>query len=201
MASLLGEVFISHGFDVRTAQDVAQARREIDRFDPDMLLLDVSLGDGPTGIHLAHAIHLSRPDIAMLVFTRHADLHSATREGLELPPGVGLLRKDLVSDRDYLVEAVEEVLREHGDAVTDSGKAPDLFEFLGANGSRVLRLLAEGYDNDEIAVRCKVSRKTIERWIEQVYRDLHIGTKGVLNPRVEAARRFYLAVGVPHAQK
>jgi DNA-binding NarL/FixJ family response regulator len=160
-----------HGFLVRTATDVSQARREIDAFDPDMLLLDVSLGEGPTGVHLAHAIRLSRPDIAILVFTSQADVASANNDGLGLPPGVGLLRKHLVSNQAYLIE------------------------------SRTLRLLAEGYDNDEIARRCGVSRKTVERWIEQVYRDLGIETKGLLNPRVAAARRFFLSVGIPSTRE
>jgi DNA-binding NarL/FixJ family response regulator len=201
MSSLLADVLTEHGFMVRTAADVSQARREIDTFDPDMLLLDVSLGDGPTGIHLAHAMRLSRPDIAILVFTSQTDVSSATTDGLGLPPGVGFLRKHLVSDQAYLIEAMEKVLHEQADPVTDQREAEDVFAFLGANGSRTLRLLAEGYDNEEIAKRCGVSRKTVERWIEQVYRDLGIDTRGTLNPRVTAARRFFFAVGVPGAKE
>jgi DNA-binding NarL/FixJ family response regulator len=197
MSSLLADVLTGYGFNVRTAADVSQARQEIDDFDPDMLLLDVSLGDGPNGIHLAHAMRLSRPDIAILVFTRHTDIASATNDGLELPPGVGFLRKHLVSDQAYLIEAMEKVLREQEDFVTEEQKTVDAFAFLGANGSRTLRLIAEGFDNEEIARRCGVSRKTVERWIEQMYRDLGIDTKGLLNPRVAAARRFFFAVGVP----
>jgi len=177
MSSLLADVISGHGFTVRTASDVARARREIDAFDPDMLLLDVSLGEGPTGIHLAHSMRLSRPDIAILVFTRHADIASATTDGLALPSGVGFLRKHLVSDQAYLIDAMEKVLREQNDLVAEDKKTEDVFAFLGSNGSRALRLLAEGYDNDEIARRCDVSRKTVERWIEQIYRDLGIDTK------------------------
>lgn len=201
MSSLLADVLFEHGFTVRTAVDVAQARREINAFDPDVLLLDVSLGEGPTGIHLAHAMRLSRPDIAILVFTGHSDIASVTTDGLALPPGVGLLRKHLVSDKAYLIEALEKVLREEGNLVKKVEEAEDAFAFLGFNGSRALRMLAAGYDNEEIALRCTVSRKTVERWIEQIYRDLGIDTKGSLNPRVAAARRFFFAIGVPGTEK
>jgi DNA-binding NarL/FixJ family response regulator len=201
MSSLLDDVLTEYGFAVRTAADVAQARTEIDSFDPDMLLLDVSLGDGPTGLHLAHAMRISRPDIAILVFTRYTDIESATFDGLALPPGVGFLRKHLVSDQAYLIEAMEKVLSEQRDPLTEQRNHEDVFAFLGVNGSRALRLLAEGFDNEEIARRCGVSRKTVERWIEQVYRDLGIDTKGLLNPRVAAARRFFFAVGVPGAKE
>jgi DNA-binding NarL/FixJ family response regulator len=200
MSSLLAQVLTEHGFAVRAATDVAQAREEIDAFDPDLLLLDVSLGDGPTGLHLAHAMRLSRPDIAILVFTSQSDQSIA--DGLALPQGVGFLRKHLVSDQAYLIEAMEKVLCDQGDQGGTSGgrgDAKDVFAFLGVNGSRTLRLLAEGFDNEEIARRCGVSRKTVERWIEQVYRDLGIDTRGFLNPRVAAARRYFFAVGVPGA--
>jgi DNA-binding NarL/FixJ family response regulator len=197
MSSLLTDVLTDHGFMVRTAADVAHARQEIDSFDPDMLLLDVSLGEGPTGIHLAHAMRLSRPDIAILVFTSQTDVARVTRDGLGLPPGVAFLSKHLVNDQAYLIEAMENVFREQADPIPVQRENDDVFAFLGANGSRTLRLLAEGYDNEEIARRCGVSRKTIERWIEQIYRDMGIDTKGSLNPRVAAARRFFFAVGVP----
>ena len=200
MATLLADVLTGHGFAVRTAAEVSAARRAIDAFDPDMLLLDVSLGEGPTGIHLAHAMRLSRPDIAILVFTRHTDIASATTDGMAFPPGVGFLRKHLVSDQAYLIEAMEKVLGEQDNVVTEDRGAEDFFAFLGSSGSRALRLLAEGYDNEEIARRCGVSRKTVERWIEQIYRDLGIDTRGTLNPRVAAARRFFFAVGVPVAE-
>jgi DNA-binding NarL/FixJ family response regulator len=199
MSSLLTDVLTDHGFMVRTAADVSHARQEIESFDPDMLLLDVSLGEGPTGIHLAHSMRLARPEIAILVFTSQTDVARATPDGLALPPGVGFLSKHLVNDRAYLIDAMENVFREQADLVTEQRAPEDVFAFLGINGSRTLRLLAEGYDNEEIARRCGVSRKTVERWIEQMYRDLGIDTKGSLNPRVVAARRFFFAVGVPGA--
>jgi DNA-binding NarL/FixJ family response regulator len=199
MSSLLADVLTEYGFAVRTAPNVAKAREEIDEFDPDLLLLDVSLGDGPTGLHLAHAMRLSRPDIAILVFTSQTDI--ASPDGLALPRGVGFLSKHLVNDEAHLIEAMEGVFREQAELVPEQHEGEDVFAFLGVNGSRTLRLLAEGYDNEEIARRCGVSRKTVERWIEHVYRDLGIDTKGLLNPRVAAARRFFFAVGVPGASE
>ena len=197
MSSLLVDVLSDHGFLVRTAANVPHARQEIESFNPDMLLLDVSLGEGPTGIHLAHSIRLSHPDIAILVFTGQTDVARDMPDGLGLPAGVGLLSKHLVNDQKYLIEAMENVFREQVEPLSNRPDNADVFAFLGANGSRTLKLLAEGFDNDEIARRSGVSRKTVERWIEQVYRDLGIDTKGTLNPRVAAARRFFLAVGVP----
>lgn len=197
MASLLAESLRGSGFEVDTAADVAEARRQIEDFDPDMLLLDISLGDGPTGVHLAHAVHLTRPDIAMLFLTRHPDAVSASREGLDLPPNVGFLRKHLVNDQSYLLEAIEKVFAERAAEVRQDARPEVAFGGLSEQSQRVLRLLAEGFNNAQIAIRCDASVKSVERWIDRIYKDLGIDTKGDMNPRVEAARQYYLTVGVP----
>ena len=57
---------------------------------------------------------------------------------------------------------------------------------------------AQGYNNAEIALRCGLSTKSTERWIERVYKELGIESRGALNPRVEAARRYYLSAGISH---
>jgi hypothetical protein len=41
-----------------------------------------------------------------------------------------------------------------------------------------------------------MSTKSVERWIERIYADLGITSGGAINPRVEAARRYYLIAGI-----
>lgn len=41
--------------------------------------------------------------------------------------------------------------------------------------------------------------RDLGRWIDRLYRNLGIETKGETIPRVEATRRHFLAVGVPGA--
>jgi hypothetical protein len=42
----------------------------------------------------------------------------------------------------------------------------------------------------------KLSIKSVERWIETIYRELKIDAKSGINPRVEVARRYYLIAGI-----
>lgn len=49
-APLIEQSLLAQGFDVRTAPDAAQALAEADRFAPDAALIDISLGDGPSGL-------------------------------------------------------------------------------------------------------------------------------------------------------
>lgn len=196
MASLLAESLAAANFKVETALDAGKARRAIDRFDPDILLLDISLGDGPSGVHLAHAVNETRPDIAILILTKHPDAKSATADGLDLPPNVGFLRKHLVNDVSYLVTAIEKVLTDRYAEVRQDEPLTSPIAQLGSQATKVLNLVAQGYNNAEIASRMNLSVKSVERWVETIYRELKIDSKGAINPRVEAARQYYLIAGI-----
>lgn len=196
MASLLAKSLTEISFQVEIASDAAKARKAIDRFDPDLILLDISLGDGPTGIHLAHAVRQTRPDIGILILTKHPDAKSATADGLDLPVGVGFLRKHLVNDVSYLLKAIELVLSDQSDQVRQDLPAQSPLAQLGPQALKILALVAQGYNNTEIAVRMKLSIKSVERWIETIYKELKIDSKSNINPRVEAARRYYLIAGI-----
>jgi DNA-binding NarL/FixJ family response regulator len=60
----------------------------------------------------------------------------------------------------------------------------------------VWALIAQGYNNTEIAARMNLSVKSVERWIETIYRELGFDSQAKINPRVEAARQYYLIAGI-----
>lgn len=199
LAALVVTALRNAGFEVASASDVESARSLIDTFDPDMAMLDISLGNGPTGIHLAHALSISRPDIAILFLTRHPDAASASAEGLQVPAGAGFLRKHMVNDTRYLLDAIEAVFANRANEVRHDGVPGKGLDGLSAQATIVLRYLAEGCSNAEIARRCNFSIKSVERWIDTVYAELGIRKDAEVNQRVEAAKRYFLAVGIPPA--
>ena len=201
MASLLAESLRAANFIVQTVPDAATARKAIDLFDPDILLLDISLGDGPSGVHLAHAVHETRADIAILILTKHPDAKSATADGLELPPNTGFLRKHLVNDMSYLLNAIEKVLSDQHAEVRQDEPVTNALAPLGKQAMKVLKLVAQGYHNAEIASRMNLSVKSVERWTEVIYRELEIESNGAINPRVEAARKYYLIAGISQRER
>lgn len=197
MASLLAQALTAAGFDVAVAGDVLDARARIRAFDPDAVLLDVNLGDGPSGLDLAHVLHEQRPDIAIIVLTKYADPRVAGDLQGALPSTCGFLRKDMVTDSDYLLGAINSVLADRPtDARHDlAGARP--FAQLSDKQLETLRLIAMGYTNDHIAQIKGTSRSTVERWSVEIFRELGIDTRGHVNPRVEAVRQFIAAAGVP----
>ena len=131
-----------------------------------------------------------------MILTKHPDAKSATSDGLDLPPNVGFLRKHLVNDISYLLNAIEKVLTDRHSEVRQDQPVTSPIAQLSSQAIKVLALVAQGYNNTEIATRMDLSIKSVERWIETIYRELNIDSKGAINPRVEAARQYYLIAGI-----
>ena len=197
MASLLAEVLESHEFEVQTAGDVLSALTAIRKFDPDVALIDISLGDGPNGWDLAQVLTRQRPDIALLFLTKHPDQRTAGLANQDLPAGCGFLRKDLVQDTGYLIDCIESVLADRGDVIRDDRDPAKPLAGLSIKQLQVLRLMAMGYTNPAIARNMNIATSSVERWIVDIFRTMSIDTKGDLNPRVEAIRIFIASASLP----
>lgn len=195
LASLVKKSLTSEGFIVETAMSAAEGRRKVTSFDPDLVLLDLALGSGPSGVHFAHALTEKRPDVAILVLTKYPDAQSATSDGVDLPSEVGFLRKQLVSEPDQLVAAIEQVLADRASEVRQDKNTRTAFPRLPDKGLVVLRLLADGHSNQEIAKRAELSVKSVERWLERIYREMELDTDGSVNLRVAAVRRYLKETG------
>lgn len=197
MGSLLVEALSGHGFVVHHASNVREARAAVTSFDPDGVLLDISLGDGPSGLDLGHVLAAQRPDIALIFLTRHPDPRTAGFELGELPPGAGFLRKDRVRDTGYLLASIDAVMANSPQQAQHRLDADEPLAALSAKHLDVLRLMSAGYTNERIAQIKGVAQSTVERWSVEIFRDLGIDTKADVNPRVEAVRRFIAAAGMP----
>lgn len=197
MSSLLADVLTAVGFEVDVASNVLDARESVRAFDPDLALLDISLGGGPSGLDLAVVLHASRPDIALIFLTKHPDRRTAGLDGADVPPGAGFLRKDMVTDTEYLLEAIESVLTEQASKVRHDLDPNRPLARLTSRQVDVLHLAAQGLTNAAIAREGHVSERSVEMQMHAIFRAFGIAAHGDLNPRVEAIRHYIAAAGMP----
>jgi DNA-binding NarL/FixJ family response regulator len=196
LASLMVEVLRGAGFDVAHVTSAVAARELIDDLDPDAALVDVHLGSGPSGLHLAHVIARTHPHVGVLLLSRFADLGAAGLDGFALPPGSQFIPKDRIVDTDVLLAAVDAVLAGRSNpAADDPARGP--LRALSRAQLAVLRLAASGLNNAAIAARRSTSERSVEQHLQAVYTALGIEHGGDLNPRVEAVRRYIEAAGMP----
>jgi DNA-binding NarL/FixJ family response regulator len=176
---------------------IADARVILERADIDVLLLDVRLPDG-NGIELlARPGRPERPAIILLSSFRNRQyVAAAIRFGAQ-----GFLLKS--TPLPELVEAIRRVAA--GGSIFSAEQLRDAqsgYVALTTREREILALMLQGKSNDEIAVRLKVSRKTVEVHLSRLYSrfgaigrvDLalrvdHEGWLEIETNRMEAARQ------------
>jgi DNA-binding NarL/FixJ family response regulator len=180
---------------VGEARSAEEALEMAPRLRPDLVLLDIDL-PGMTGIEAVRELAPRLPEtriVMLTVSTDRRDLLDAVRHG-----AFGYLTKDLSGEA--LLRAVRGIRRGdlpmsrvHAALVVDhlartgrsgSSAADEVGGLLSAREQEVLRLLAEGMTDREIASALAISPRTVESHVSSVLRKL-----GVRN-RAEAAQRY-----------
>ena len=161
---------------VGEASTAAQAVEQTRALEPDVVLLDVRLGE-ENGFTVCREIQKLERDVKVLVLTSFADDHvvvEAISAGAD-----GYLLKEV--NRDALVSAIEKVAS--GQSVLDPavtgrvfGKVQSLMQKPGGNKlsllsnqeRKVLALVAEGKTNKEIAAVMGLSDKTVKNYFSNI---------------------------------
>lgn len=159
-----------------------EALAQVENLQPDVLLLDLNL-PGTDGIDVANFLRMRHPEIRVVALTIYDDEHhvlEAVKAGM-----VGYLLKDIGPDE--LVAAIRAVAR--GEAVIQPRVAgrflqgfaklaraagPNNLPHLTEREIEVLRLVAKGYSNKDIAVHLFISQKTVKNHMTNILHKLEI---------------------------
>lgn len=200
---LLGRTLQSLGAEeVRDCPSSAEALKLVpSAFRPDLAILDLDLGTGPTGVDLAYGLRRSLPALAVIILSSYSDprLLGANRE---LPSGASYLSKREVADVESLrtvIDAVISVPLGRRSAAPEA-RAGD-GRRLSDNQVEVMRLIAEGYSNAEIARRRMLTEPAVEKAVARLIRqlDLHPGRED--NPRVLITQAYFALIGATQVRR
>jgi DNA-binding NarL/FixJ family response regulator len=151
--------------------DGAEAVQRALEDDVDLAVVDITM-PRMTGLHAARELHRRRPELKILMLSMHQNeryLYEALNAGAD-----GYVLKS-VADRD-LVEAIRATMR--GEKFVYPGAMTPLIEDvlrrarhdepvqespLSPREQEVVKLVAEGYTNKQIAETLVISEKTVER--------------------------------------
>jgi len=196
MASLISSALEKADFKVVTSANVVEARKAIEKFDPDVALIDISLGDGPTGIDLAKIIRQTRPDIGVLILTRHPDSRTAGAAE-NIPEGCGFLRKETVGDTQHLLRSIESVLSDSSSSVRQDLDPDRPLARLTTKQIELLRMVAQGLTNSQISLNLQISSSAVEQRLGLIFKNLDVADIDGVSPRAEAMRIFITHAGLP----
>jgi len=150
---------------------------------PDVILMDVRLPD-ESGVEACRRIRAADPGIRVLMLTSYSDdeaIFSSIIAGAS-----GYMLK--VIEADQLYQAVESVSQ--GKSLLDptlskavvervrqisEGKTSEWgIEALGARESEILKLIADGLTNKEIAERVCLSEKTVRNYVSSIFQKIDV---------------------------
>ena len=184
------------GFVVTAVENARGAIRVFEDVDPDVLVADISLGAGPNGVELATILRAHAPYLGVVFLTNHTSLDPV--EGVAPPDNVAFVHKGSVTNPSELRRAIESALSDSREGLVISSRpGDDPMSRLSSLQMSVLRQLAEGWSNAEIAQQRGTTTRSVERLISRMFDALGISDDGKHSVRVEAARIYCQAFGVP----
>lgn len=182
----------SLGFDVISAGTAAHALALAKTTPPAVAMLDIHLGRGPNGIDVAHALRKQQPDVGIVMLTSLDDPR-LIGEHRGLPRGAVYLPKQSVRSVDEYRHAIALATDvKSWQAAEVSGGA---FRALTSNQIELLRLVAAGHTNAEIAEAHGQREKSVESAVTRLVRDLGMSAQGG-RVRLELAKRYFSGLGI-----
>jgi DNA-binding NarL/FixJ family response regulator len=167
---------------VAEAGTVAQALAAARRFEPDLVVMDVRLPDG-SGIEACREIRAEYPATRIVMLTSYPDEEAVLSAILAGASGYLLKQirgRDLVNALEavgrgdsLLDPAVTERVLERVRRIANGGERDELSD-LTAQERKILRLIAEGKTNKEIAAEVFLSDKTVKNYVSSILSKLNL---------------------------
>jgi DNA-binding NarL/FixJ family response regulator len=179
--------------------DAEEALQKIPLVKPNVVLMDINLGEGESGIDCVRQLKPQNPEILFMMCTIYEE-DEKIFEALKAGANGYILKKTAPAK---LLDALRE-LHEGGAPMSSqiARKVVNAFQgrtspdtanattvktisLLSNRENEILELLAQGMLYKEIAARLFISQETVRKHVYHIYEKLHV------NNRVEAINKFY----------
>lgn len=183
---LISNALEQQGFRVSSCDNAAAAIDLVRSIEPHVLVSDLDLGKGATGLDLMRLVNREFPWVGLVAISAHST-SMLVGEG-SLPEGTPYLVKSAIKDLSEIGAAIQLTLSElAGDKQEKSkdDKQAGVF-FVTQAQAETLRLLAQGLTNQSIAEVRGTSLRAAETIIGRTYLSLGLSRESKRNNRVEA---------------
>jgi DNA-binding NarL/FixJ family response regulator len=188
ICSIIAEILEAEGWVVAQTGDALSAITAVKSTSASLVIADIDLGMGPTGIDVVQRARADNPSIGVVFITNLADPRITGKGWNTIPSDASYIIKTDISSTSALRAAVTEAL----DSRTAGARPPvaeTATQSLSNTQIGVLKLVSEGLTNDEIAT----ARSTTVRAVERLLSRMMIAANIAPGPsaRVQLARLYW----------
>ena len=187
LCSIIAEILESEGWAVTKAHDALAALTAVRETEPSLVVVDIDLGIGPTGIDVVQRVRADFPTVGVVFITNLADPRITGKGWDSIPQDASYIVKTELNSTNALREAVSSALSS-GQALRQMVEHEPV-RALSNSQIAVLTLVSAGKSNDEIAAERGTSVRAVERMIGRM-----IDAAGIPagpSARVQLARLYW----------
>ena len=189
----LSELIHQKGFNLVGSVDNAEEALILQQLHkPEVLVTDLDLGAGPSGLDIARAMRKKNHKLGIVFLTSYSDPRFADARPEELPEGAIYFTKSKIHDLSTLFTAILQV--KHSPITKSRKKRIDSLTLTDTQ-IEILKLVSEGKTTAAIAAERNVSEKSVEATLSRVYDLLGLDRSKDKNPRVQLTRAYFALTG------
>ena len=187
--NLISELICKLGYKCNTVTNVNDALIAIDDFTPNLVITELYLGKGPSGLNLINKIALNYPEINVIVLTNHKSPLLVDTNFKEFPTKINYVLKSEISSSNTIENLLHNVLNKKS---VGNGKLNSKNEgiFISKTQAELLRLIVQGLSNQAIAEKRGTTLRAVEALINRTYEALNLHESESKNLRVEAVKMW-----------
>lgn len=175
---------------VDTAGDAVATALE---FKPDVLIVDLDFGPGPTGIDVAIQVRRELPLLGVVMITAYQDPRLLSPALPLSPKGLVYLVKQKIQSPDQVASAAREaVIRATGQS---RRVTPQRGVALTDRQIELLRLVAAGLSNSALAEALTMTPKAVEKAVSRLAGRMAVDRSSAANLRVALTNRYWGYLG------
>ena len=176
--------------NIAQAASVAEAISIAADAKPQVAIVDLDLGEGPTGIDLAHRLREISPRIGIVVLSTYTEPRLIGSKQQVMPDRAIYVVKQSITSSDMLLDAITKSLSSVA-FISESVAPPSPLAEFGDTQVAIMRLISAGLSNAEIAESLIMREGSVEKSIARLIKNLGIKASRKQNQRVLIAQEFY----------
>ena len=179
---------------VASTDNAAEAVAIVESQSPDVAIVDLDLGPGPSGIDICHALRSKKSNIGLILLTSYTDPRIHDPSNFKLPKGCRFISKNQLTEMRILVEEIVIARNKPFAQIKPSERSAETPKLTDIQ-LEVLIAVAQGFSSQEIANLRGVTLKAVEGIIAKTHDALGIKKSKSKNLRVQLARTYFEITG------